>query len=92
VSLLFEAVLVYPLAKNLVGIVAEPLEGLVPQPPRHEHPELVAWLKHTAVGDFYFNGGQSVHMHPDQINHTVYKNQADYLFLPNYFEPYSPLY
>ena len=62
------------------------------EPPHHEHPELVAWLKHTAVKDFYFNGGQGVHMHPDQINHTVYKNQADYLFLPNYFEPYSPLF
>ncbi len=59
-------------------------------PPRPEHPELVAWLKRTAVRDFCFNGGQSVHMHPMHFNHTVYKNQVDYLFMPNYFRPYYP--
>ncbi len=49
-----------------------------------EHPNLVVWLKHTAVTDFYFDGGPR----PD-LGHPVTKG-VDYLFMPNYFMPYSP--
>ena len=50
-----------------------------------EHPSLVVWLKHTGVREFYFDGGPMAPM----SNHYVYK-AVDYLFMPNYFMPYSP--
>ncbi len=51
-----------------------------------EHPELVAWLKHTAARDFYFDGGPKPPVHHD---HHVYRFRVDYLFMPNYFIPYE---
>jgi hypothetical protein len=59
--------------------------GVDDTPQLEEHPNLVVWLKHTAVTDFYFDGGP---MAPSS-NHYVYKG-VDYLFMPNYFMPYSP--
>ncbi len=48
------------------------------------HPNLVVWLKHTAVSVFDFDGGPR----PD-LGHPVTKG-VDYLFMPNYFMPYPP--
>jgi selenium-binding protein 1 len=48
------------------------------------HPTKVAWLKHTAVGSFYFDGGP----HPE-FAHDVSPG-IDYDFMPNWDMPYMP--
>lgn len=51
-----------------------------------ENEDYVVWLKHTGTRNFVFNGGPPV---PTNIPHQVFKNRVDYLFIPNYFMPFS---
>ncbi len=48
------------------------------------HPDVVVWLRHTAVRSFYFDGGP----HPE-LAHDVTPG-VDYEFIPNWMMPYSP--
>jgi hypothetical protein len=50
-----------------------------------KHPNLVVWLKHTGMKDFYFDGGPPA---PFNFPHEVFKNRVDLLFIPLYFVPY----
>lgn len=47
------------------------------------HPDKVVWLKHTARTFFTLDGGP----HPDMVGHEVTPG-IDYLFIPNYMNPY----
>ncbi len=50
----------------------------------NHHPELVVWLKHTAIRSFDFNGGPM-----PGAAHDVTPG-IDYEFMPNWMEPYEP--
>ena len=49
-----------------------------------KHPELVVWLKHTAVRSFHFDGGPM-----PEMEHWVTPG-IDYDFMPNWFMEYDP--
>ncbi len=50
----------------------------------NHHPQLVVWLKHTAIRSFYFDGGPM-----PGAAHEV-KPGVDYEFMPNWMIPYVP--